>query len=75
MRHSSRNNGGFARWLVTPATVRTMGWREKILGDESLNFEISDGLVREKNSTMAGGIGDGEDRGMVRTMGWWHRRR
>ena len=53
--------------------MRTVGWREKILGDESLNFENSDGLVREKNSTVAGGIGDGEDRRMVRTMGWWHR--
>ena len=70
MRHSSRNNGGFARWLVTPATVRTVGWREKILGDESLNFEISDGLVREKNSTMAGGTGDCEDRGMERENPW-----
>ena len=70
MRHSSRNNGGFARWLVTPATVRTVGWREKILGDESLNFEISDGLVREKNSTMAGGIGNDEDRGMERENPW-----
>ena len=44
--------------------MRAVGWREKILGDESLNLEISDGLVREKNSTMAGGTGDGEDRGM-----------
>ena len=70
MRHSSRNNGGFARCLVTLATVRTVGWREKILGDESLNFEISDGLVREKNSTMAGGTGDGEDRGMEEEKPW-----
>ena len=41
-----------------------MGWREKILGDESLNFEISDGLVRGKNSMMVGSTNDGEDRGM-----------
>ena len=39
--------------------MKTVGWREKILGDESLNFEISDGLVREKNNTMAGGIRNG----------------
>ena len=70
MRHSLRNNGGFARWLVAPATVRVMGWREKILRDESLNFEILDGMVREKNSTMAGGTGDGEDRGMERENPW-----
>ena len=70
MRHSLHNNGGLARWLVAPATVRAMGWREKILGDESLNFEISDGLVREKNSTMAGGIGNDEDRGMERENPW-----
>ena len=51
-------------WLMAPAPVRTVGWREKILEDGSLNFEISNGLVREKNSTMADGTGDGEDRGM-----------
>ena len=39
--------------------MRTVGWREKILGDESLNLEISDGL-------MADGTGDGEDHGMER---------
>ena len=50
--------------------MRTVGWREKILGDESLNFEISNRLVREKNSTMAGGIGDGEDRGMEKENPW-----
>ena len=70
MRHSLHNNGGLAQWLVAPATVRAMGWREKILGDESLNFEISDGLVREKNSTMAGGTDDGEDRGMEEEKPW-----
>ena len=70
MRYSLHNNGGLAQWLVAPATVRAMGWREKILGDESLNFEISDGLVREKNSTMAGGIGNDEDRGMERENPW-----
>ena len=70
MRHSSRNNGGFARWLVAPATVRVVGWREKILRDESLNFEILDGMVREKNSTMAGGTDDGEDRGMEGENPW-----
>ena len=47
-----------------------MGWREKILGDESLNFEISDGLVRGKNSMMAGGTSDGEDRGMEKENPW-----
>ena len=51
-------------------TVRTVGWREKILGDESFNFEILDGLVREKNSTMAGGTSDGEDRGMEKENPW-----
>ena len=51
-------------------TVRVVGWREKILGDESLNLEISDGLMREKNSKMAGGAGDGEDRGMERENPW-----
>ena len=50
--------------------VRIMGWREKILGDESLNFEISDGLVRGKNSMMAGGTSDGEDRGMEKENPW-----
>ena len=50
--------------------MRTVGWREKILGDESLNFEISDGLVREKNSTIAGGTDNGEDRGMERENPW-----
>ena len=70
MRHSLHNNGGLAQWLVAPATVRAMGWREKILGDESLNFEISNGLVREKNSMMAGGTGDGEDRGMEEEKPW-----
>ena len=50
--------------------MRTVGWREKILGDESLNFEISNGLVREKNSMMAGGTGDGEDRGMEEEKPW-----
>ena len=70
MRHSPRNNSGLARWLVALATVRAVGWREKILGDESLNFEILDRLLREKNSTMAGGIGDGEDRGMERENPW-----
>ena len=50
--------------------MRTMGWREKILRDESLNFEILDGMVREKNSMMAGGTGDGEDRGMERENPW-----
>ena len=70
MRHSPRNNSGLARWLVALATVRAVGWREKILGDESLNFEILDRLVREKNSMMAGGTGDGEDRGMERENPW-----
>ena len=70
MRHSLRNNGGFTRWLVAPTTVRVVGWREKILRDESLNFEILDGMVREKNSTMAGGTGDGEERGMERENPW-----
>ena len=50
--------------------MRTVGWREKILGDESLNFEISNGLVREKNSMMAGGTGDGEDCGMEEEKPW-----
>ena len=57
MRHSPRNNSGLARCLVASATVRAVGWRVKILGDESLNLEISDGL-------MADGTGAGEDRGM-----------
>ena len=70
MRHSSRNNGGFARWLVASATVRVVGWREKILRDESLNFEILDGMVREKNSTMAAGTNHGEDHGMERENPW-----
>ena len=56
--------------MVALATVRTVGWREKILGDESFNFEILDGLVREKNSTMAGGTSDGEDRGMEKENPW-----
>ena len=63
MRHSPRNNGGLARWLVASVTVRALGWREKILGDESLNLEISDGL-------MADGTGDGEDHGMKRENPW-----
>ena len=50
--------------------LRTVGWREKILGDESLNFEISDGLVRGKNSMMAGSTSDGEDRGMEKENPW-----
>ena len=70
MRHSPRNNGGLARWLVGSATVRAVGWREKILGDESLNYEISNRLVREKNSTIAGGTDYGEDRGMERENPW-----
>ena len=63
MRHNPRNNGDLARWLVASTTVKAMGWREKILGDESLNLEISDGL-------MADGTGDGEDHGMKRENPW-----
>ena len=43
--------------------MKAVGWREKILGDESLNLEILDGL-------MADGTGDGEDRGMKRENPW-----
>ena len=70
MRHSPRNNGDLAQWLVAWATERAVGWREKILGDESLNFEISNRLVREKNSTMATGTSHGEDHGMERENPW-----
>ena len=70
MRHSPRNNGDLAQWLVALATKRAMGWREKILGDENLNFEISNRLVREKNSTMAAGTSHGEDHGMERENPW-----
>ena len=70
MRHSPRNNGDLAQWLVALATERAVGWREKILGDESLNFEISDGLVRGKNSMMAGSTSDGEDRGIKKENPW-----
>ena len=63
MRHSLRNNSDLARCLVASVTVRAVGWRVKILGDESLNLEISDGL-------MADGTGAGEDRGMKRENPW-----
>ena len=63
MRHSLRNNSDLARCLVASATVRAVGWRVKILGDESLNLEISDGL-------MANGTGAVEDRGMKRENPW-----